>query len=102
MSECPFAWHQLEGNSETGPNYEKMTVACGVCGVGHTFQITWTGRNQARVDTTIFPAYGERTISREVIRWTVATCEDSISALERDEVSVIRGRTEIQGEPVGL
>ena len=101
MSECPFAWHRLEGNSESGPNYESATLSCGVCGVGHTFKITWTGRNQVRVDTIIFPADSERTISRDIIRWSIETCEDTIRDMERDGISVTRGRTEIRGEPVG-
>jgi hypothetical protein len=79
-----------------------MTISCGICGVGHTFQITWTGRNQAKVETVIFPAHGERTIGREVIRWSIASCDDTIRDMERDGVSVTRGKTEIQGEPVGL
>lgn len=102
MSECPFAWHQLQGESESGPDFEAMTIACAVCGVGHTFRITWTGRNRARADTTIFPATGSRTISREVIRWSIATCQDTIVNMERDGVVVTHGRTDIQGQPVGL
>lgn len=101
MRECRFDWHQLEGDSETGANFEATTIACAICGVGHTFRITWTGRNQARVDTNIFPATGSQTISREVIRWSLATCEGTIGDMERDGVIVSRGRTDIQGQPVG-
>jgi hypothetical protein len=102
MGECPFSSHQLEANSETGSNFEKMTLACGICGVGHTFQITWTGRDQVRVDTTISPAHGAREISRDVIRWSIEACEGTIRNMEQDRVTVIRGRTDIQGEPAGL
>ena len=102
MSECPFTWHQLESSSETGPNFEKMTLSCGICGVGHTFQMTWMGRNQIKVDTTIFPAHGVRAISRDVIRWSIEACEGTIRNMERDGVSVIRGTIDIQGEPAGL
>src|SRR5688500_3460197 len=102
MGECPFSWHQLEADPETGSDFEKMTLSCGICGVGHTFQITWTGRNQVKVDTTIFPARGERTISRDVIRWSIEACEGTVRNMELDGVRVIRGRIDIQGEPVGL
>ncbi|HET7056211.1 MAG TPA: hypothetical protein VFI12_07085 [Thermomicrobiales bacterium] len=102
MSECPFAMHQMAADTETGPNSESMTIACAICGVGHTFRITWTGHNRARVDTIIFPAEGSHTISREVIRWSIASCEGTVGDMEQDGVIVTRGSTDIQGQPVGL
>jgi hypothetical protein len=78
-----------------------MKLSCGICGVGHTFQITWTGRDQVEVDTTIFPAHGVREISREVIRWSIEAREGTIRNMEQDGVTVVRGRTDIQGEPAG-
>ena len=102
MAECRFDWHVWEPRAQQRPGYEKVRVVCAVCGAGHTLEIATIGPGRREVDLTIFPAAGESTISREVIRWSITACAETIADMERDGIVVVRGDTTTLGRPVGM
>ena len=77
MTECNFRQHKWEPHVHQRPGYERVDLTCKICGVGHRFENTAMPGGQ-RADITIFPATGQRSISREAILWAIYTCDGTI------------------------
>jgi hypothetical protein len=102
MTECALRQHQWDPRVQERPGYERIDFACRICGVGHRLEITTLPRREKRVDITIYPATGETEISRDIIRWSVLTCEGTIQQMQQDGWTVVRGDTIIEGQPRGI
>lgn len=100
MGECLFHDHQLVGETRQGADYEQVTMSCSRCGAGHTLLITDVGSQALRIDITIFPANGARAVSRNIVQWSILTCEQTVQDMEGDGFHVIRGETTILTEPI--
>lgn len=97
MAECKFRDHLWEPRSNTSPFEDEVTLACAVCGVGHS--VVFDKRVPGRVTTalTIFPSTGSRTISRSVIRWSILSHEANLSDIRETGVEVIEEPSTIEG-----
>jgi hypothetical protein len=102
MAECALSQHQWDPRVKDRPGYERIDFVCKICGVGHRLEITAMPRGEKRVDITIFPATGESNISRDIIRWSMLTCQGTIQQMQQDGVTVIQGGTTIEGQPRGV
>jgi hypothetical protein len=102
MAECALRQHQWDPRVADRPGYERIEFVCTICGVGHRLEITAIPGGEKRVDITIFPASGESEISRDIIRWSMLSCEGTIQQMQQDGVAVVRGGTTINGQPRGL
>ena len=101
MAECNFRDHLWDPQSNTTPLADEVTFACAVCGVGHSVVFDKRVPGQVTTALTIFPSTGSRTISRNVIRWSILSHEANLSDIRETGVEVIDDPATIEGVAVG-
>ena len=103
MRECKFDWHAPEGEliDHPGGSQEARTF-CAICGVGFSVFFSPAGPRSVSLRLEIFPADGDTMISRDVIRWALASYQRTIQDMETDGFHVIQEPDYIKGKPVGL
>lgn len=102
MPECSFRDHQWDPKGESSPEFDKATMTCLSCGVGH--EVTFDKRVLGAVTTSlrIFPSIGSATISRDVVRWSILTHEANLADIRRAGVEVFDEPVALEGTPVGI
>jgi len=100
--ECGRRDHVLTGSIVNEPGYTSVAVRCGRCHVGYLSDVWWEPSGEARVDYYVFPADGATTITREIMTWAIAACEQSITELEQMGGRVQRSTPTIGMRPESL
>ncbi len=91
----------LTGSIVQEPGYTSVAVRCGRCHVGYLSDVWWEP-GEAHVSYHVFPADGAMEISREILMWAVAACEESIAELEQMGGRVRKSKPVIGGHPESL
>lgn len=99
--ECARSDHVLTGSIVEEPGYTSVAVRCGRCHVGYLSDVRWEP-GEAHVSYHVFPADGAMEISREILMWAVAACEESIAELEQTGGRVRKSKPVIGGRPESL
>jgi hypothetical protein len=99
--ECARSDHVLTGSIVEEPGYTSVAVRCGRCHVGYLSDVRWEP-GEAHVSYHVFPADGAMEISREILMWAVAACEESIAELEQMGGRVRKSKPVIGGRPESL
>ena len=94
-TECGAADHDLQGTSSGTAMRQTATLACRMCGVGHTIDITYLEPQKIQVDLKVFPATGSRTVSRDMIRFFMMSWASTCQEIEGDGNVVVRGTPEV-------
>ena len=99
--ECARRDHVLTASIVEEPGYTSVAVRCGRCHVGYLSDVRWEP-GEAHVSYHVFPADGAMEISREMLMWAVAACEESIAELEQMGGRVRKSKPLIGGHPESL
>lgn len=102
MAECRFRDHQWQPRATSSEEFDKATLACLACGVGH--EVTYDKRVPGAVTTSlrVFPSPGSSTISRDVVRWSILSHEASLADVRQAAVEVFDEPVALDGVPVDI
>jgi hypothetical protein len=64
-----------------------------MCGAGHILALTMMLTGEIQADITVLAAKGESKVSREIIKWSLLTCEGTIQEMQQDGAVIVRGET---------
>lgn len=100
--ECPPDNHVMAHSIVEEPGYMSTAIRCEQCHVGYLVDLRAAEDGEMEAEYFVFPADGCDAISREIIMWAVATCEESFGVLERQGISVRRSTPVIGWRPESL
>jgi len=79
-----------------------LRMECAHCGVGHSILVRTTAPGTLETQLTVFPATGADTVSRTIVRWSVASWEESNRDAEAKGYEVVRVEPVVGAATVGL
>jgi hypothetical protein len=95
MAECLMKWHEWDQHHVNQSRYQEFRITCRICGAGHMLALTMKPTGEVQADIIVFAAKDESKVSRDVIRWSLLTCEGTIQEMQQDGMNIIRGKTSI-------